>query len=113
MNSADYSEAAEGMVSCGGSFVSALGNAYRYADTDNRAKLVETFGHYFRRYEKVEGPSFAGSIDPAIELPHNTEARYMIWSDGERLPAHWSGTEWVAENGVTFRPSVVDGWVML
>jgi len=41
------------MINYGGSFVNALGNAVRYADPDNLARLKAAFPHYWKQYRVI------------------------------------------------------------
>jgi len=43
----------ETMIHLGGSFVRALGHAWRAADTDNRARLRAAFPEYWDRYKEL------------------------------------------------------------
>ena len=51
-NPIDYSSAVDLMEREGGSFASNLATTFRYADNDNRQKLINAFGDLFREYAR-------------------------------------------------------------
>lgn len=48
----DY-KIADAMIRYGGSFVSELGKLFRYADTDNRARIKTAWPEYWQTYEDI------------------------------------------------------------
>lgn len=46
----------EAMISYGGSFVRALGEAARRADDDNLLKIKTAFPEYWEKYSKMSSP---------------------------------------------------------
>lgn len=45
-------ETLQNMLKHGGSFVKKLAELYYVADPENKRKLEEVFGYYFKKYEK-------------------------------------------------------------
>jgi hypothetical protein len=53
----------EAMIRYGGSFVQGLGNLYRRADDDNKARLKTAFPEYFRQYQRLAERAKATQCD--------------------------------------------------
>lgn len=53
--SEDLIKITDAMSTYGGSFVKSLAECCRRADHVNRAKLILTFGEYFRQYAEMAG----------------------------------------------------------
>jgi hypothetical protein len=45
--------AAQQMIDIGGSFAACIGEAYFCADSTNRARLLDAFGHLFDKYKPL------------------------------------------------------------
>lgn len=51
ISSDEKQKVARSMIRCGGSFVSALGNALLHADLINTQKIKNAFGEYWKQYQ--------------------------------------------------------------